>query len=483
MYKFINLLMLSLVIAGCGGGSEQKQEPQSAAVVSVISPIASSFIVGDTISLNGGQSQGGAGQLSYSWTLTDKPAGSVVQINTTSAQLQFVADMAGEYLVSLEVSALGQRHSSSIRLQVNANQSPELKLADLSDQTLILGSSWLLDASLSTDPEQRALSFNWQLTRQPQGSALQLATGSKIEFNPKVAGAYTIVLEVSDGYNKVQRQLEWMVYRTQSVLQADLASGQSAAAQLTSFFGEGSLDLPLTHAKTQLTPTQTAEHLQLATNAEAGDHFVLLSHVKLDGDRAVLLSDTDRQRTEFKSYNQSPESLVCRQGDQLKVAYLMKADDLKLSTSFTHLFQLKGQSELPLFTLSAQRTDTVEALRLRYQPENRTLAAVAWEKVNNRWLDVSMAFQCAEQGYLKVKIKDLQTGELYMDFSQSAVVMWQGVSDDVYGIKAGIYRKVKENCTPSQPEAATACSDTEIKKGLDNEQDSLRIGRFSISKL
>lgn len=473
MHKLLSVLFIGFALTACGG-AEQGESIQLPPVTAVITAPEQVLIAGDTVRLSGSTSQSGGKALSYAWSLTSKPANSAVQLNSASAaELQFVADIAGNYVVTLEVTAGTERKTTSVTLDVKANQSPELKLSYQQDQVMLVGKTFVLDASMSVDPEQRPLSYNWQLVSQPMGSSLNLAQAGSIEFSPTVAGEYVIELNVRDGVNVVSRTELLTVFNSERVLSADPTSALNAEEQLLAFFGEGSLDLPITH---------DAEHVQLANEPAVGEHFVFIAHLKEDGDRTVPFGVTDRQRTEVKSYNLSADELVCRQDDHMRIAFTMKADSLNLSTSFTHLFQLKGQSELPLITLSAQRTDLIEALRVKHYSGNQTLAAVDWKKANNRWLDVVIAFQCTEQGYLKVQVKDVLTKELYLDVNKSGLSMWQGVANDLYGMKAGLYRRIKDDCISAPVEDPKSCHNAKIKDGLESEEDSVRIGDLSISK-
>ncbi len=76
----------------------------------------------------------------------------------------------------------------------------------------------------------------------------------------------------------------------------------------------GSLDLPETHG-------EPLSHLALGTDPVWGDFVALSLHLQADGDREVAWSDSDRQRAEFKSYSNSPDSLLCGYGDEMRVQF------------------------------------------------------------------------------------------------------------------------------------------------------------------
>ena len=70
-----------------------------------------------------------------------------------------------------------------------------------SDQSITLGSSVTLDASLSSDADGDSLTYTWSLTSAPTGSTAELSAsaGVNISLTPDIEGTYTIEVSVSDG--------------------------------------------------------------------------------------------------------------------------------------------------------------------------------------------------------------------------------------------------------------------------------------------
>lgn len=475
----IPMFCISLLLSACGGGGGDSSPEAAAQLSAVISGPTTAVIAGDLLRFSASNSVASKAA-TYSWSLAEKPAGSNAKLDTSNAvDMQFTADSAGDYKVNLIVAESAQTKATSLVIRVAANQSPVLNLIKPELQNFLTDRSIKFDAAATVDPESRPLQFQWQVLSEPTGSQLQLPAQNQIEFTPLVSGHYKIRLIVDDGVQRVSEDVVFTVYKSIMRLNADASRMTTAAQQLTAFFGEGSLDMPLDHP--------TAEHLTIETDDVVGPHFVFTLHLMKDGDREVIFDDTDRQRAEVKSYSQSPDALVCREGDRMEIDFSLKSDDINLSTSFTHLFQLKGKADTPLFTLSAQKTAGVTALRLNHvQGSTRLspLAEVPWDQVRNSWLAISLGFSCGPQGYLELVIKDQQTGAVtYVDKKFPELKMWQDQSNEVYGMKTGLYRKIKEDCLPAQSDATKPCAAKDIiKEGLERSEDKVRLGHLSIRK-
>ncbi len=488
MRRLIAIFCLGAVLAGCGGGSDShplpdassSQPTENSSIAVVITGKQSDLIAGDLLRFSAQQSATQTDS-TYRWALVDKPLGSQALLQgDNTVDVQFIADTAGEYKLNLTLTTASGSKTSSVVIRVAANQQPIVDLQNPVLQNLLTDQRIRFDASASRDPELRALQLRWEVEMQPVGSNLVLSQQSVLEFTPAVAGDYKIKLTVTDGVNTVSEQRSFTVYKSALTLKADANSVMSAAQQVSAFFGEGSLDMPQTHAAT--------EHLKIATDDVVGPHFLFTLHLKEDGDRNVAFNNTDRQRAEIKSYSQSADALLCREGDRMEVDFSFKTDDIQVSTSFTHLFQLKGKADNPLFTLSAQKTSGVTALRLNHlqgTTKLSQLAAVQWEQVRNTWLAITLKFSCGQQGYLEVVIKDAKTGQTtYLNEKFTGLKMWQDVSNDVYGIKTGLYRKIKDDCIPAQADAVKSCADASVmKSGFIRLEDSVRLGHLTIRKL
>ena len=86
---------------------------------------AQNVVTGTVVTLNGSSSSDANGdQLTYSWSLTSRPAGSAaVLVGTTSARPTFFADVAGNYVARLVVND-GKVDSTAATVTVTATQPP-----------------------------------------------------------------------------------------------------------------------------------------------------------------------------------------------------------------------------------------------------------------------------------------------------------------------------------------------------------------------
>ena len=160
-----------------------------------------SATVGTVISLNGaGSSDVDGDPLTYSWSLTSKPATSTATLqNPTTVTPQFTLDVAGSYVVQLLVhdgtvnSEPATVTISTVNSKPIANPGP--------DQHGVVGATITLNGSGSNDVDGDALTYQWSVTSAPANSTvtLQNPTNSSTSFVLDKAGTYTVQLIVHDG--------------------------------------------------------------------------------------------------------------------------------------------------------------------------------------------------------------------------------------------------------------------------------------------
>jgi hypothetical protein len=93
------------LLSGCGDSSEWWYVNTNSRPVADAGP-DQAVLTGDTVTLDGtGSTDKDGNQLTYSWSISQKPAGSAAVLSgSSSATPSFVADMDGEYLIELVVS-------------------------------------------------------------------------------------------------------------------------------------------------------------------------------------------------------------------------------------------------------------------------------------------------------------------------------------------------------------------------------------------
>jgi len=166
-----------------------------------------SIHAGQTVTLDGSGSfddDTATEDLAFAWTLTSKPEDSSAALTGADTQSPwFVADVAGEYVVSLVVTdAVGLSSAADTVVVSSLNAAP---VADGGpDGGTFVGQIVSLNGSASHDPDGDALAFSWTLGR-PAGSTAAL-TGRDTAFPtfiPDVPGSYTVTLTVSDLFGGV----------------------------------------------------------------------------------------------------------------------------------------------------------------------------------------------------------------------------------------------------------------------------------------
>ncbi len=157
--------------------------------------------VGTTISLSGSLSTDSDGDsLSYSWSVTNAPAGSEATLsNPSSVSATFVPDKKGVYTIRLIVN---DGKIDSLPADVTITVTNSAPVADAGpDQNVNAGTLVNLDGSGSTDVDGDTLTYSWTVQNRPSGSTTTITEGTKMNaiFSPDKAGTYTFRLTVSDG--------------------------------------------------------------------------------------------------------------------------------------------------------------------------------------------------------------------------------------------------------------------------------------------
>ena len=198
--RIIVALLGALILQACGGGGTSGGSgPTNTPPVANAGP-NQSVSTGTTVSLDGsGSSDANGDVLSYSWSLTSKPSGSNANLSgSTSSKPTFVADLGGNYVVTLVVND-GKANSSPSTVTISANTAPVARAG--SAQVVLPGVTVNLDGSASSDAENDPLAYSWAFSSKPSASkaALSATTVAKPTFVADVSGSYVVALTVNDG--------------------------------------------------------------------------------------------------------------------------------------------------------------------------------------------------------------------------------------------------------------------------------------------
>ena len=173
------------------------------------SDVGLNVAINSTIQLDGSQSYDIDGNpISYLWTIEQKPVGSNVTAvgnSTTPDKASFVADVVGDYVISLVVND-GQVNSNKTMITVHASTANVAPLAVISGsqvQYIHIGESITLDGSTSSDSNLDPLSYLWNVTSKPTGSTITTSgtgnTAATFLLTPDIPGLYHVSLVVNDG--------------------------------------------------------------------------------------------------------------------------------------------------------------------------------------------------------------------------------------------------------------------------------------------
>jgi hypothetical protein len=198
--------------------SDGKASASDECTVSVNSPPTANagsdqnVTVGEVVQLNGGGSSDPDGNnLSYSWTMVSRPAGSAATLqNATSATPSFTADVGGTYVLRLIVND-GRLSSEPDDCTILANTPPIANAGP--DQQVALGALVQLSGAGSSDPDgssgavgvsgasTTALTYLWSFDSRPAGSTATLSSSTVVNptFTADVEGTFVVRLVVSDG--------------------------------------------------------------------------------------------------------------------------------------------------------------------------------------------------------------------------------------------------------------------------------------------
>jgi hypothetical protein len=164
---------------------------------------AQNATVGHSVALDGTLSNDADNDLlTYKWSISSKPAGSVSTLSSNSAVNPTITpDLPGSYVFDL-IANDGYVDSaiSSVTLTVSKVNSIPVANAGIT-QNVVTGTVVTLDGSKSSDADGDLITYSWSFTSKPVGSNSALSDFAVVNptFTTDVAGAYILNLVVNDG--------------------------------------------------------------------------------------------------------------------------------------------------------------------------------------------------------------------------------------------------------------------------------------------
>ncbi|MGQ1888823.1 T9SS type A sorting domain-containing protein [Thermophagus sp. OGC60D27] len=171
-------------------------------------------------------------------------------------------------------------------------------------------------------------------------------------------------------------------------------------------------------------------------------------HVTPDNDRCI---NYDRQRTEIKTYDKSPDNLLGTQNEKVIYQWKFKLDsDFQPSNSFTHLHQLKSvgsdEDSMPLITLTA-RKGTPDQLEIRYAEtySQITLKKIDLNPLKGIWLNIIETVTYGEigSGSYHLIIKTEKENQELLNYFNDTIRTWKTDAAFIRP-KWGIYRSLND---------------------------------------
>ncbi|WP_178986115.1 T9SS type A sorting domain-containing protein [Winogradskyella helgolandensis] len=172
--------------------------------------------------------------------------------------------------------------------------------------------------------------------------------------------------------------------------------------------------------------------------------FRFIAHQTPDNDRC---QNFDRQRTEIKTYDQSPDNLKAVEGEIVEYKWKFKLpSDFQVSPNFTHLHQIKSvggaYASIPMITLTARKA-TPDRIELRQTPTTNqtTLLTANLDLFRGHWVDVTERITYGNSGRYSIIINRISDNTTLLSYTNDDIDMWQDGATFARP-KWGIYRSL-----------------------------------------
>lgn len=194
--------------------------------------------------------------------------------------------------------------------------------------------------------------------------------------------------------------------------------------------------------------TDFGKHITQIFDQDLGRYvFAFHIHLSPDNDKG---NNSDRQRNEIKTYNQSPDNLKATLNERVKYSWKFKLDQgFKASGDFTHLHQIKpidGNASMPTITLTARHKSSGEFMEVIHTGDTessskRYLASIPLADFKGQWVEVEERVTYATKGRYELLIKRISDNKVLLNIADTDIDMWR-TGTTTSRPKWGIYRRI-----------------------------------------
>lgn len=221
----------------------------------------------------------------------------------------------------------------------------------------------------------------------------------------------------------------------QTWLRAD--SDKDAYKLIDDVFGGSAVEVPDCKHK--------VKHITMANDSDL-KRAVFLFHIHVNKDDDTC-TNFDRQRTEIKISNPSPDKLKGFKDETVHLTWNFKLDAaFQASESFSHIHQLKdvgGASGTPILTISPRKAnpDVLQIIHVDSRGKKTVIADAPLAPFKGSWVHVEEKVRYASNGSYNVKITKINGGSTLLTVDKNNLDMWRTGAEYVRP-KWGIYRSL-----------------------------------------
>lgn len=191
---------VDIVVTEVSGGTPQNHSPLANAGAD--RTVGVKVLGSDSVDIMSSSSDPDGDTLSYKWVILKQPSTHAKLTNSEQKTVTLTPDAVGVYELQLDVSDGKAISSDTVQITISKDNQPPTANAGADQQAnvKVLGSDTIYLTSLSTDPENDTLTYQWSMVKQPSTHAkLTNSNQATVGLVPDVVGVYELQLQVNDG--------------------------------------------------------------------------------------------------------------------------------------------------------------------------------------------------------------------------------------------------------------------------------------------